>query len=290
MRKPGVVLLALALAIGGLGGAAVVATRSHHHRAQPVIETAKRTAAKPATTNPLSGMHLVFDPSFATTGAVNPRLLATCFPWVPPGSGCTNYGNPQDEWFLPSQVRAAAGVLTLTSSRGPVVGRGRTGRPQTYACRSGMVTTYPSLRFTYGYVRIVARLPAGSQNLWPALWLLPANESWPPEIDMVEVRYDDLTHPGLFFHPRTGGFLSAYPRTADLAQGWHTFGLLWTPRKIVWFIDERALFTVTHQVPSQPMYVLASLQIASGKRFPSVSRPGACTGSLAIRSLQVWRP
>jgi beta-glucanase (GH16 family) len=48
-----------------------------------------------------------------------------------------------------------------------------------------MVTSYPGFNFEYGTVQIVAQIPK-NVGLWPALWLLPASESWPPEIDMLE--------------------------------------------------------------------------------------------------------
>ena len=41
------------------------------------------------------------------------------------------------------------------------------------------------LAFTYGFVEARLRFPAG-RGLWPAFWLLPANKSWPPELDPME--------------------------------------------------------------------------------------------------------
>ena len=46
----------------------------------------------------------------------------------------------------------------------------------------GMVSSYEPIK--YGNLHVVFKLPRG-RNLWPAIWLAD-NETWPPEIDIVE--------------------------------------------------------------------------------------------------------
>ena len=77
-----------------------------------------------------------------------------------------NFGNSthESEWYLPSQVKVENGTLNLVAKREPTAGTAANGNSRTYYCRSGMVTTYPGFRFRYGYLQIVARIPAGKRS------------------------------------------------------------------------------------------------------------------------------
>jgi beta-glucanase (GH16 family) len=229
--------------------------------------------------------------SFAATftgSTLDTQVWATCYWYVSPGSGCTHLGvYPENEWYLPSQDEVSDGALHLIASSVPTSGTNSKGKTEIFPCRSGMVTTDPSFRFTYGYVQIVARIPKG-RNTWPALWMLPANQAEVlPEIDLMEVIGTQTNRPAVAFHPTVGPQQRLALKTADLSTGWHTFGLNWEPGSITWYIDGKAVFTVVNNVPSQPMYILANLAVTNA--FLPLQLPGSCSGSLSIRSIKVWQ-
>jgi hypothetical protein len=212
---------------------------------------------------------------------LDPRIWDTCYPWFTSSSGCTNFGNREYQWYTPSQVHVSDGELRLSAQRERTSGLTSSGASKVYGCRSGMVTTYPGFRFTYGYVQVVARIPEGP-GLWPALWLAAANLRWPPEIDMLE-HWSRNRQSGLFYHPVNAPQDFHHVRIANLGTRWHTFAVLWGPARITWYIDGYKVFTVDREVPHQPMYFIANV---AEFRAPHVKR---CSGTMAIRSVKIWQ-
>jgi beta-glucanase (GH16 family) len=229
-----------------------------------------------------SGPRLKFASDFSGS-RLNTKIWGTCYPWANAKAGCSNFGNKEYEWYLPSQVRVSGGVLHLVAQRIPTLGQNAQAAPMHYSCRSGMVTTYPGFRFKYGYVQVVAQVPGGP-GLWPALWLLAANLRWPPEMDMLEHYGPPDVRTNVAFHPAGAPAVIKFLDTANLNTGWHTFGLSWTSSRLVWFIDGRAVLTASHHIPHQPMYLIANLAAYQ----PPAGGQG-CEGTMLIRSIKVWQ-
>ena len=108
-----------------------------------------------------------------------------------------------------------------------------------------------------------------------------------PNISIMEAIGAATDRPSMIFDPAVGPPDTRSATTADLSSGWHTFGLNSEPGALTWFIDGNAVFTVTAQVPDQPMYLLANLAITD--QYSQLRLPASCTGSLSIRSVQVWQ-
>jgi beta-glucanase (GH16 family) len=226
---------------------------------------------------------LVFSSNFVGL-KLDTRVWETCYPWMRGMGGCTNFGNSDEtEWYLPSQARVSGGALHLVAQRVPTNGRNKAGAIKTYYCRSGMVTTFGSFQFQYGYVQIVARVPYAT-GLWPAIWLAAANERWPPEIDMLE-HWDAKSQYSVYFHPTGGPRLNADSDTPNLSVGWHVFSLYWSKSSLIWYIDGRKLLSTNQHIPHQQMYIIANL--ADTK---SPQRYGGCSGTLLVQSVKVWQP
>jgi beta-glucanase (GH16 family) len=225
-------------------------------------------------------------PTFASDfsgRSLNTSIWATCYPWMDVPTGCTNFGNANEqEWYLPSQDQVSGGVLHLVAQPIATRGTNSAGAPKTYECRSGMVTTMPGFSFEYGVVQVVARIPS-TAGLWPALWLLATDEVWPPEIDMLEEWGPPDRAIGEYFHPTDYMTVGVSPLTGDLSTGWHTFTLQWTPTSLTWWIDGQQELTTSSDIPAQEMYFLADLADYS------MSSKGSCQGSLLIQSVKIWQ-
>ena len=85
-----------------------------------------------------------------------------------------------------------------------------------------------------------AQLPAG-QSVWPAFWLLPADGSAPPEIDIMEVIGDEPTKLWTTVHSNHTGERTTSTNqgddVADTSVGFHTYSVNWTAEAITWYFD-----------------------------------------------------
>lgn len=235
--------------------------------------TTTTTAPPPPTTapgptssgsDPTAGKSLAFNQTFGGT-SLNTSTWGTCYPWFSSGTGCTNYGNSsEEEWYQSSGDVVSGGALHLVATETPTQGTNSSGAPKTYSYSSGMVTTFGSFDFTYGYVQVVAQLPGGT-GTWPALWLLPQSKTWPPEIDIME-NWGSANTIQTTFHYANAGVDEQAARTvtsgSSLTSGYHTYGLLWEPGSLTWYLDGNVVDTYSgSSVPSQSMYFLANLAI-----------------------------
>ena len=196
-----------------------------------------------------------------------------------PTSRCAN--NHLAE-YREGNVSVANGVLTLQARQ-----------EDDGAYASGGISS-GGFAFAYGYVEARIKVPAG-QGLWPAFWTLPADGSWPPEIDIVEILGHRPNVAELHYHYRGGGAPSGLDRASgkawtgpDFSAGWHTFGVDWQPGSLVWYVDgvERWRFTGA-AVTAAPQRLL--LNLAVGGRWPGP--PNASTPfprDFLVDYVRVW--
>ncbi|HEY8571341.1 family 16 glycosylhydrolase [Phenylobacterium sp.] len=154
-------------------------------------------------------------------------------------------------------VTNADGTLSIwarPSTNGEIFGYGYT---------SGMITTKESHSQTYGYFEMRADIPDAA-GAWPAFWLIPTDGSWPPELDVMEALTSDDNGAWTTQHSSVGGHssngnLSYIPDTSD---GFHTYGALWTPQNLIWYIDGVEVFrTATPADMNKPMFMIANLAL-----------------------------
>jgi len=125
--------------------------------------------------------------------------------------------------------------------------------------------------FTYGQLRLVAKLPS-ARGSWPAFWLLPKARIWPPEIDIFEGmawgRHAKQIHIGVLPGKGDSGSLIEWKDLGvDPSQGFHEYGLNWTAQTLTFLFDGKVLHTQpTPASMRQPMYVLINLAV--GGKWP----------------------
>ncbi|WP_439183846.1 glycoside hydrolase family 16 protein [Carboxylicivirga taeanensis] len=103
----------------------------------------------------------------------------------------------------------------------------------------------------YGKVEVCAKV-AGGQGIWPAIWMLPANNvygAWPAsgEIDIME--YLGYAPDSIYCSVHTGAYnhldhtqKSKAFHLNDAATSFHVYGMEWSENSCQFFIDGRKVF------------------------------------------------
>jgi beta-glucanase (GH16 family) len=168
--------------------------------------------------------------------------------------------NEELQFYIDDEVYIEDGCLVLRSREREFGGREYT---------SGLVDTQHRFAQVFGRFEVRAQLPTG-QGVWPAHWMLPEDHpAWPPEIDIMEALGHEpnvvhLTHHwGTWPNNASRGVAHQGP---DFSDGFHTFAIEWSPKRIDWFIDDALAFTSTADIPQIPFYVI--LNTAIGGHWP----------------------
>lgn len=156
------------------------------------------------------------------------------------------------------------------------------------AYSSGMISSRGRFAQTYGYFEMRARWSAG-KGLWPAFWLLPATGGWPPEIDILEAHGDKPDTAFHSIHSKVAASVTKKVTAPGADQAFHTYGMLWTPATIDYFIDgTRTASLPTPGDMKRPMYLIANLAV--GGRWPG--DPDAATAfpaTMEIDYIRAWK-
>jgi beta-glucanase (GH16 family) len=244
-----------------------------------------------ATTLDLSQFHLSYDDEFNsfTSSPDGSSGYQTTFYF----GGRSLPSNGEQEFYSDSSVGVnpfsqSNGQLTITASPGS--------NPGGLWYNSGLITTEGDFTQTYGYFEIRADLPQG-QGMWPAFWLLPADKSWPPEIDALEAFGQtnangeggaNSVHVGAItsdWASGGGGSWVNMPGGADITAGYHTYGVDWEPDFVTYYIDGQQVFQVkTPSDMNKPMYMLANLAVGGNW----VGSAAGETGQMSIDYIRAY--
>ncbi|TPL92670.1 family 16 glycosylhydrolase [Mesorhizobium sp. B2-3-12] len=218
----------------------------------------------------MSTMKLSFSDDFNALNLHNAQggTWDTNFSWGAP-NGSTLTSNGELQWYIDANYAPTSSVhpfsvgnavLTITAAQAPADIKPLINN---YEYTSGIITTHDTFSQTYGYFEMRADLPENT-GAWPAFWLLPEDGSWPPELDVVETRGQDPNSLIMTAHSNATGThtkVTSTVNTMDTA-GFHTYGLLWTPDKLVWTYDGvQVAEAATPSDMHKPMYMLADLAV-----------------------------
>jgi len=176
-------------------------------------------------------------------------------------------------WCDPAANTVGGGVLTQRADRlsAPVNGKLYSG-----AC----LHTKGTFSQLYGYWEARMKVAAGP-GVHSAFWGKPANEAWPPELDVQEIGGDrpDTVIMSAHWRDESGHRLKNKRYAGpDFSEDFHVFGLEWSRGEATWYVDgvERARFTdTTGALAAQgPFYALLNLQVGLGGAVqPSAATP-----------------
>lgn len=200
---------------------------------------------------------------------------ANGFGWGPASNNTYGYCDPAN-----SVVRD--GALVQRVERRPQGGR---------RWSAGCINTRDRFSQLYGYWE--ARMwMAGCPGGRGAFWAKPNDESWPPELDVVEVHGDEPNIARLSLHYRgRDGTESSRGRFEgpDFSAGYHVFGAEWSPEGTTWYVDgverRRTRDGASAMDDGGPFYLMVNLQVYLPDS--DCGRPGASSVQ-HVDYVRVW--
>jgi beta-glucanase (GH16 family) len=215
-----------------------------------------------AITSGTAGWRTVFADEFNGTQLDRTKFNDQRDDWL---KGGWAYSNLEDDQYMPANTTVSGGSLVQT------IRKQRS--PDGHNYTTGMVNTNKKFSFQYGYVEARINVPA-CDGCWPAFWMLPTQQGWPPEIDIFEF-FDSDTDPHAYFSSHWKSttadqeWTSAWSSPANLTNNWHTYGMRWTADGITSYVDGVAGPTLTGKaVPHEPMYMIIQQALGHGYNTP----------------------
>ncbi len=247
---------------------------NHHDRKSTSVKNstsaANKTAGPPTPPRGYS-WQLSFADDF-NGNKLDVNKWSTCYDWFSVQyNGCSNNGNNELEWYKSQQVAVNNGSANLTAIRQDNTGWDGTATKY-YPYSSGMISTGRPVhdgvtKFTakYGYYEARMKVPQG-KGLWPAFWLLSADQEWPPEIDIMEILGNKPNAVLMTYWWKDGAGAATKDNSMYtnkvLDKGWHTYAINWQPKHIDWYIDgEKRKSVQSDNVPTKDMQIIIDLAV-----------------------------
>ena len=172
---------------------------------------------------------------------------------------------------------------------------------------SGTTQAYTSSRlnskfkFTYGRVEVRAKLPR-AQGTWPAIWMLGENlttAGWPAcgEIDIMEQLFEDFLMVQCAIHvPASYGDTPVLKQfnVSDVTENFHVYGVEWTPKELLFFVDDTFYFTYAPEEKNDANWPFYSnqfilLNIAMGGNLGGTVAPDFTQDAMEVDFVRVYQ-
>ncbi|HEY4501986.1 MAG TPA: family 16 glycosylhydrolase [Candidatus Paceibacterota bacterium] len=172
---------------------------------------------------------------------------------------------------------------------------------------SGLLTTYNSFNFTYGYVEARIKIPKGV-GFWPAFWMLKTvrDPTIRGEIDIMEApqniaRSLNERRLNATFHydevdPATGAHKDAHNKTVrkdtgtDLSLDFHTYSVNWNSQTITFYLDGVVMGSApTPAGLKQPMFLLLNFAVGGESWSGPVNSTTPFPSDMQIDYVRVWQ-
>lgn len=178
---------------------------------------------------------------------------------------------------------------------------------------TGFIDTRNGFLSPYGYWE--ARISfQDSPGMWSAFWVQSPTMGNPigdpatagAEIDIVEHRAQDsggrdlrnkaqntLHWDGYGANHKSVGNLSSNPTGTSLQGNFHTYGLLWTPSRYIYYIDGRQVWTTTQAVSHRSEYLMLTSEVQNRSWAGSVpaggyGARGVSTTKMVVDWVRTW--
>lgn len=182
-------------------------------------------------------------------------------------------GGDSAGWYDPRHVTVSNGMLVISAYRDA--------RDHNRWATGGLSSSVGLVQ-TYGKYLVRFRLDPGV-GVGHALLLMPADNSWPPEVDFSEDNGSGRSHTLATLHFGKHDTHWSAGLAVNTTQ-WHTLGVEWTPGKLQYTIDGRVWETMWgNVVPSIPMVL--DMQTEA---WPCSGTWGRCPNSSTPRVVRMY--
>lgn len=175
--------------------------------------------------------------------------------------------------YIASQVNMSGNTVKLTANK----------------TKSGYVSGKAESKTAFRYGTFSFRINnVKGMGLFPAVWLKPLNsENGYPEVDIYEAigRAPNEIN-GVLHYIENGKKLNKnfqYKIPEKDVSNTYIIKFKWTPGKMVWYLNDKPLYTVTEHIPDEPMYMVINLAV--GGNWPG--NPDASTKFPASFNVEV---